>query len=235
MRIIAWNIAHQTREVELSPLLLPAIERLTPDVFSLNEYVHGNSRVQFAEGLKGLGFAHITVSKRVDTNNQVLIASRTPLEIGDIEPPSMGDGVSESNFLHVRLPTSGIEVAAIRVPAYESRTVLRDYWGKLAEIVRRTATRRILYVGDLNADPDDSTYVGAAHLAALKQEGWSIPRPSGPWSFLSGSRIDHVIASPALPIPTAVYVSDIDGVALVSQDRATRVSDHAALVVDLAL
>ena len=62
-----------------------------------------------------------------------------------------------------------------------------------------------------------------------------MPQPVGEWSFYRGSRIDHVLASSSLPMPSATYVTAIAGVDLASANTSTRVSDHAALVVDLEI
>lgn len=68
-------------------------------------------------------------------------------------------------------------------------------------------------------------------MTALRADGWNIPTPSGPWSYISGSRIDHAIASPGIAMKDTEYVAQIGDIELASQNKGTRISDHAALIV----
>jgi endonuclease/exonuclease/phosphatase family metal-dependent hydrolase len=63
--------------------------------------------------------------------------------------------------------------------------------------------RSIVWIGDLNGDPDSARSTGGKHLARLRDEVWQLPRATGPWSFYTGSRIDHVMASPRVQAVTA--------------------------------
>jgi endonuclease/exonuclease/phosphatase family metal-dependent hydrolase len=110
--------------------------------------------------------------------------------------------------------------------------VLRDYWDALVPIIRGAADRRIVFLGDLNADPEKPSQVGGQRLAQLRSEGWHIPTAVGAWSFKSGSRIDHALASAQLTMPSATYVAELDGLRLAGGEPGA-LSDHAALVVDL--
>jgi len=146
----------------------------------------------------------------------------------------MPGGAGESNFLHVHVPKVAIEVVGLRAPAYETQKELHEYWTQLSAIIRATSKRRIVWIGDLNANPDEPSYVGGKYLATLRQDGWSVPRASGPWSFIKGTRIDHVLASAAITITSAEYVSNISGVAVASDETKSRVSDHAAILATIA-
>ena len=69
-------------------------------------------------------------------------------------------------------------------------------------------------------------------------EGWLAPAVAGralELYFQDGknSRIDHALVSPRLGVMGARYVSEMGGVRLAGAE-ATAISDHAALVVDLA-
>jgi Endonuclease/Exonuclease/phosphatase family len=211
---------------------MEAIAKLSPDILVLNEYVHGLTRDPFVESLKTAGFVHVSVSNRIANNNQVLIASHYPFLSGGIFGPQTEDGGGESNFLHVVFAEFQLEVVGIRAPAYTKGAVLRDYWANLARLIRSTVSRRIIFVGDFNADPDVPSNPGAATLAALQAEGWHLSSPSGAWSFVSGTRIDHALSSPAAFPVRGAYVSRLEGIDLASLDKATRISDHAALVVE---
>lgn len=230
MRFVAWNVAHAARERNLHPGLLVAIASLKPDVLTLNEYVHGASRAEFVSGLTDVGLRHVLVSDPVPGHNQVLVAAREQLWLGDLTCPPVPDSHAASNFLHVRI--GDLEVVGLRAPAYEVRADLRKYWESLHPIIEATRDRRIVYLGDMNADPDRNSYIGTRYLRNLEASGWRIPRPTGDWSCWTKagrrSRIDHLVGSPTVPALTAIYAThgpagQIPGA----------VSDHAALVVEI--
>lgn len=232
-------MGHQTRECPINELFHRVVEHLNPEILTLNEYVHGSSREALVGSLSASGLANWDVSDRQGSNNQVLIASRHRFERGDPKGPETGDGGGPSNFLHVVFPGLNMEVVGIRVPFYTKKIHCDDYWSRLSSLIESTGHRRIIYLGDFNANPDQPypngylARLGASYLTRLCDVGWSIPRPTGEWSYVSGTCIDHVLASPQLPSPQATYVTAIDGVAIASNDRKNRVSDHAALLVFL--
>jgi hypothetical protein len=233
MKLVALNLNHKASLRAIKPRLVEAVAKLQPDVLTLNEYVHGETRAPLLEALANLGLEHVQVSTRLNGNNQVLVASRHRMDKGELAGPQTEDAGGASNFLHVILPHAELELVGVRAPAYETSVVLRDYWQKLIDIIRSAKHRRILFIGDLNADPDKSRGVGSPYLSLLREEGWCIPSPSGPWSYVSGSRIDHVVAAPGVSIGTAEYVCEVEGVTIASQTGGESITDHAALVVTL--
>lgn len=232
MRIVSWNVAHQTKRRRIPEGMLPAIAALAPDVLALNEYVDGPTRTSFVRGVVDLGLRHSVVPTRIGTNNQILIATKEAFEPGDLVGPDMPDGGGQANFCHVRFPATGLEVVGLRAPAYQDRRDLALYWERLLPIVRSVADRPILFIGDLNVDPDGKRVSpGKSGLTALRAEGWAVPVPEGPHSFKSGSRIDHAIVAPALRVAKAMYLPEHGGVVYCGGTGA--LSDHAPLVVDL--
>ena len=209
---------------------------LQPDVLSLNEYVHGDSRVELLTELTSAGLRHVLISNRLNGNNQVLVASRFPLAAGELQGPQSRDQGGESNFLHVRVPSHDLEFVGLRAPAYSSED-LRVYWDGLMEIMRGCAKRRIVFMGDFNADPDQQRRSTGKHLRSLREEGWHIPSPAGEWSYIStraaGTRIDHIVTSQHLRVERAEYVSKIESLELASPNKMARVSDQAPLVAQL--
>jgi endonuclease/exonuclease/phosphatase family metal-dependent hydrolase len=237
MRLISWNLAHQCREDPIPPAFLEAVALLSPDVLSLNEYVHGDTRASFAENLNALGLRYLSVSQRLNGNNQVLVASRYPMTLGDLRGPPTSNMAGESNFLHVCFPTQGLEFVGLRAPSY-SGAAQSDYWQALAGVIRGAAHRRIVFMGDLNTDPDRKRHRPARHLREFAMEGWSVPSPAGEWSFISksgiGTRIDHAIAAPALTLSEASYITCIGSLTLAAPNRTGAVSDHAPLLLRLS-
>ena len=55
MRIVSWNLAHQTHERPIHRNFLEAVKLLSPDVLVLNEYVHGGSRTEIMARLHEIG------------------------------------------------------------------------------------------------------------------------------------------------------------------------------------
>ena len=186
-------------------------------------------------GLQKLGLVTVHVSSRILGENQVLIASRPSCVIGDVSEPTTTPAATV-NFLHVVLPD--IEIVGMRAPAYSRRTELDDYWQKMETLITRTATQRIVFIGDMNCNPERVGFPGGRVLKGLREAGWHVPSPGGDWSYISKNgettaRIDHVIASPALTIVSANYIRRINDVILAGQTSDHAISDHAALVVDV--
>ncbi|MBX9929415.1 MAG: endonuclease/exonuclease/phosphatase family protein [Gemmatimonadaceae bacterium] len=234
MRIVAWNLGHRTKEQAIKKPLLGVLEYLGADVVSFNEYVHGESRESLAVGLGVLGYRHIVVSERSGTQNQVLIASRAPIAEGALRGPALNES-SRSNFLHVTCRQLGVEVVGVRAPAYESARDKAAYWAELARLIDSTRSRPMIFIGDLNTDPDGKR-ASSEVLRELERLGWQIPRPGGEYSWRNTkgtrTRIDHVLLAPSFTFAQATYLTQFGGSEIVGSGRRF-VSDHAALVVDV--
>ena len=232
MRIIAWNLGHQTQERAIKPVFDRTVDALRPDVLVLNEYVDGASRTPLKAALVRRGLRHVQCSTRVGHHNQVLIASRYEFAVCGLPP--LSDSMALSNLLHVRLVAEGVELVGLRTPAYERATDCIRFWNELSQFIRSTQARHILYIGDLNADPNNGRKTGGKALASLRQDGWQIPEPVGEWSYRSsraGSRIDHAVVSPSLRVESAIYWAEIDGFRCAGAEK--HLYDHAPLSVDI--
>ncbi len=114
MRIVSWNLGHQTQPRAIKPGFGEVIASLRPDVLFLNEYVHDDKlRAPMLAELSAVGLSHWRVSERLSRpseklgeqpkgNNQVLAAARAPLRVGDLRGPATHDRGGETNFLHVQ-------------------------------------------------------------------------------------------------------------------------------------
>ncbi|MCE3269690.1 MAG: hypothetical protein K0S57_87 [Ramlibacter sp.] len=232
LRVLAWNVGHQTREAPIPDGLLQLLQEAKPDVLVLNECVDGRSRDALRAGILQLGLLHVLTSHRLGKHNQVLIASNRPISSGELTGPRVDGGAGESNFLHVRLD-GGTELVGVRAPTYEGAQ-LRDYWAQLTDQIRSTKGRAVAWIGDFNADPDNVRSPGGKHLARLEGEGWRIPRAAGAWSFYRGSRIDHALLAPRLRHLDAQYLARVgEEVVIGDLGSPANVSDHAALLVEL--
>ena len=145
MRIVSWNLGHQTEPRAIKPGFGEVIASLRPDVLLLNEYVHDDKlRAPMLAKLKAMGLAHWRVSKHLSRpsekpgeqpkrNNQVFAAARVPLRVGDLLGPATPDRGGETNFLHVQPEGVSFEIVGIRVPAYAGAT-LKAYWDAFATL-----------------------------------------------------------------------------------------------------
>jgi hypothetical protein len=233
VRVMAWNLGHQTRSVPIHPGFMGVVEGVAPDVLVLNEFVD-EDRADLRRDLRSIGLNHISSSRRHGRHNQVLVASRHAFSAGTLSGPSIAGGAGESNFLHASFDI-GLEVVGLRAPTYvgAQRT---EYWSRLSASIRTTKELPIVWIGDLNADPLNKRSFGGRYLAELASQGWEIPRADGQWSFYRGSRIDHALMPQCLHCISARYLTNSAGVEFVGalDGYGRYVSDHAALVLDLA-
>lgn len=155
---------------------------------------------------------------------------------GDLDAPGINDA-ARANFLHVSLPNLGIELVGVRAPAYETASEKRDYWAALSAIVASRKDRPIIFMGDLNTNPDGKSPIDRT-LASIELSGWQVPRPPGPYSWRDSegkhSRIDYAICAPAFGYATASYLTHFNGKEIVGSGRHV-VSDHPALVLDIPI
>jgi len=237
MRIVAWNLGHQTKERPIRAGFVEVIAQLEPDILTLNEYVHGSSRITLLLSLAEIGLSHTLISTRIGSHNQVLVASRTRIIPGKLKAPTVSLA-DNSNFLHVRVSDENLDVVGMRVPAYKENEKKEAYWQQFRQIAATAIKQRIIFIGDLNANPARSNYVGARYLNQLVADGWKLPSPEGNWSFISktgaNSRIDHALVSPLLGVTAARYAREIGSTKLAGPDGAA-FSDHAVLVLDVQI
>lgn len=235
IRLLAWNLGHRTREVAIPAGFFRAVELIGPDVLVLNEFKDGETRSELRDRLGAAGLGYVLVSCGKEGHNQVLVASRTPIEMGDLGPPGAPDDHAFTNFLHVRHLTTGLEFVGMRAPAYPKISETAAYWRAMEPILRGASSRRVVFAGDFNVDPLRGGPAVYSLFSSLLARGWQLPQAAGAWSYVSGTRIDHVFASPSVGVTRCEYVREIGGVTLASPSREQCVSDHAAVVAEISL
>jgi hypothetical protein len=238
MKILSWNLNHRIQMKKIPDDVLSIIEALSPDIITLNEYVDGDEREHFKNGLNEIGFSHVSVSNKCKRQNQVLIASKVGHEDGDLRPP-LYDEASISNFLHVIVPAHAIEVVGLRAPAYKKSKELKIYWSDLRDIFYCVATRTIVFIGDLNCDPNFNNTPGAKSLNTLCEQGWKLPIPSEPWSYISyngqrHSKLDYALGSPAINGMSSKYISEVNSFIVAGSKDQNPLSDHAILLTEIS-
>ena len=239
MKIAAWNLNHRIIEKKIPPEALRFFDAFSADLIVLNEFVDGESRASFRDELKKMGYDHQFVSEKRVKQNQVFIASKLPISLGDLKPPQQDDAAI-TNFLHITINGIDIEVVGIRAPAYNMARERKSYWQELASIIQSAANRRIVFLGDVNYDPFRKVAPSVTELRFDMAPAFTIPNPKGEWSYISlnekaRTRIDHAIVSDGLKVSNAEYLSTYNGITLAGGRRSSAVTDHAVLALNLAV
>jgi endonuclease/exonuclease/phosphatase family metal-dependent hydrolase len=237
MHFATWNVAHQTRRHRKLPEQIgQALGSLGADVLVLTEYVANDSHVPFLQALAKANLPHVTTSTYVQAQNQVLIASRYPMQPGTLTGPMDNTPPTRSNWLHVHIPKAGADVIGMRVPMFKVGKDRQRYWDWFERTVPTLTSVPTVLLGDFNADPARTRACGGAHLVRLESRGWKVVTPSSGWAFQGKtghtSRIDHGIVSPGCVTSNAEYVVSCNGQALAGAPKRGY-SDHALLKFDV--
>ena len=237
MKIAAWNLNHRTIKKPIPETAIDVIRSLAADVLVLTEYVDGDDRIAFKQALRDMGLRYVSVSEKRLKHNQVLVASRFQHHEGGLTHPT--ESHAATNFHPITIPEFNLVIVGIRAPAYKTSAGVKAYWDELTVILGSRSDKKLILVGDVNGDPDAPRSVGGKYMRALRKQGWSIPSPTGEWSFISSdglrkSRVDHLLASPSLSVSPAVYEAIVNGIATAGLKGAKPISDHAILCCEIS-
>jgi endonuclease/exonuclease/phosphatase family metal-dependent hydrolase len=240
MRLMTWNLNHRAKAKAIPTNLSDIIASLEPDLVVLTEYVHGDSRQPFLTQLYDRGLRYSRVSRVTPPReNHVLIASRTPLELGSIEAPAIAPSVP-SNALHVILPHEGIEILGLRVPDYSKQPAIkRACWDWIIETTRTIKDRPLVVLGDFNTDTRYGRMSCGDCIETLIGDGWQFASPADGASYWtlkdrSPCRIDHAFVSGHFVVKGSSYVTESGGRSFVGIGPDA-LSDHAILSIDIEL
>lgn len=238
MHIISWNLNHRTIEKPIRSEMIEFFRQFRPDALILNEYVDGPTRDNFKSELLALGYEFQLLSPSIGKNNQIFIASKLRITIGDLSAPPL-DEASITNFLHVKFNDCGLEIVGFRAPAYSLGLEKKNYWKSIAEVVKQSSNRKIIFIGDINYDPFPGVSALASSIKFGLEGNFYIPNPKGEWSFISldgknRTRIDHAIISELLSVREVEYLSVYANISLAGDKNSNAITDHAvlSLIVD---
>lgn len=236
IRVATWNVGHRITRKPIPPAMGEALIALEADVVFLNEFVDGApDRDRLREQLRAAGYNYFAISEAPPRHNQVFVASRFPIEVGDIDAPTEPDSHAETNFLHIRFPDSDIELIGLRAPAYKSAAERRDYWSDLTSTLQIYRNRALVVAGDLNLDPFKRVSGARDSVEFPDAEMYCAVRPEGSWSFVSlhdaskNSRIDHVLHGEKVILSDVRYYYQAGGIELAGPDSPHK-GDHAVLM-----
>jgi endonuclease/exonuclease/phosphatase family metal-dependent hydrolase len=232
LSVFSWNVNNRVGRVPFRAEAADAAMDVGADVLVFIEFFAGAHLDDFQIRLRDGGWVHQALSQKVAIKaNQILVASRIPIETRDL-PPTATDEHLMSNSLWVRVDAA-LELFCSRVPTYtgEQRSVAWDWIARVAGNVRES--RPALLIGDLNT----SLYSRAPvpQFKALMRS-WRRLQPLGSGSYYGTtgivSEIDHALVDGDLDA-AAWYVRSAGDFQLARSDFA--ISDHAGLFVQLSL
>lgn len=236
MRILTWNLNHRIREKPIPPDLSKAIASLSPDVIVLTEYVPGSSRKGFKEDLSAIGLGYMCESDYTPKQNHVLVASRYPVQKGNILAPAI-DEAFPSNVLHVSIPDKGFDLLGIRVPDYSKYPkIRRACWDWIISTASSVKQRPFILIGDFNTDPSYPKARCGDRIGRLINDGWQHSSSRADASYWTpkghGVCIDHSFVTQHFMIQNVRYIRE-EGEYIFAGKGNTALSDHAALIVDV--
>jgi len=215
LTVIAWNVDHQIYAREIPSALVEALIGTEADVIFLSEFVDSgdSDRKRLRNKLHEAGYTTQALAPAPNRYkgpksfyNRIFAASKLAFDIGDIAPPTT-DEFAISNFLHLRLRDSAIELIGLRVPLWDRAEAFKNalYREELTTTLRAGAQQRsIVVAGDWN------------RYKFKQLEGlYSAPEPEGPWSYMSprgsNSRLDFAAHTKGVRIGDARYVYEVAG------------------------
>ena len=219
-----------------------ALGALNPDVVILSEAypTDGTQRVLDLLAADGLVHQATADADNIRVASAVAIASRRPL--ADVHQPLAG--ANRQRVLEARV--DDLLIAGVYFPLGKPKVAFwRDEF--LPYAATRLETGAVL-IGDWNSgshhvDEDGATLNGAAEFEAMTTMGWTdawrslhpevreFTWYSRPW--WNGFRLDHAFVAPAL-LPRLLDARYAHGTRPDEAGGVVRVSDHSAIIVELA-
>ena len=239
MLIATWNLNNRVGKVKFRPEAVNAAIALNADVLVFNEFFPQEHEELFRSTLADAGWNNQLMSPDSgEIANRVLIAAKVPLEPMALEQPTF-DHQFSANLLCAFLPSHGISLIGVRVPAYSGVTapMLLRSWDWLEEAAKKLRNTPSVILGDLNCSTTATRSKGGEHFRRILGDGWHRAAPLGEASYFGhgGVRtaIDHIIGTNHCVFSDSAYIQESSGFALAGRPNA--ISDHAALVCRVSL
>jgi len=232
LRIVTLNIRHGGGSH--IDAIAAALVRHDADVLVLSEYHANDSGCLLRDRLRDAGYLHWADGCPPVGTNSVAVTSRTPFA-GTALP--LGESANRHRVVEVAV--DGFTLGAVYFPQKAAKvTFWREEFLPLAAV---QLTQPYVFIGDWNtgrhyADEAGATFFAAAEFVALSNTGWtdawrSLHPQERDYTWFStagnGFRLDHAFLSPSL----APRLADAR---LSHTERLERVTDHSALIVELA-
>lgn len=115
--------------------MIEAPGRLDAVAVLLNEYYDDGrqDRRRFRDQLAAIGYVLCDQSPAESRHNRIFVASQLPFTKGDIPPPQGPTSHATTNFLHVRLDSSYIELIELRGLDYKGAEKNQSWAGQRSQ------------------------------------------------------------------------------------------------------
>jgi len=236
LKLLSWNILQGGGKRAAG--IAAQIEKIQPDIVTLQEFRHGKAAPVIFDALNNLSLKHQYSVAAPTAKNTVMLAANRPFET----KPWATD-LDERLCVHASFDlnadsTIALDVFTGHLPQKRAQVPYLDTLGKLNANDYDAA----LIIGDLNCgipfeDSETKSFVNTHMFQHLLRNGWTDtwrqrnPR-SKEFTWISsrgnGYRYDHCLANTKAN-------SLIKKVNYIQSVREERLSDHAAMLVELAL
>ena len=235
MKIAAWNLNNRVGRVPFRPEAAEAVIGLDADVYVFNEYYPQSSEIAFRRTLAEAGWQQQALS--TDTGekaNRVLIVSRTQLTPLALKLPDF-DRQLPANLLGVHIPDFGVSVLGLRLPWYETTSLVTRAWDWVEIAAAGLLSEPSIIIGDFNASLNSKASLGGDHFRRIIESGWQRAAPPTGFSYFGNggkrSEIDHLLSTSHCHISNPHYVTQQDQHCFAG--AAGSISDHAVLVASV--
>ena len=234
MKILSWNILHGGGQRVHS--ILEAINQEKPDIVTLQEFRHSNSKAQLLEGLKQMGLDEQFAPETHSTcENSLIIASGFSFQ-AQVFPKNT---LPPARAIRAFFPDVGeLNLIAAHLPQKKKQP---PYLHALIDLEPSFLSENSLIIGDLNTgipfeDSETKSFEHTFLFQQLLRDGWvdawrARHKNKREYTWIStkhhnGFRYDHALASPPLnkKIKQVSYNHDV---------RLKGYSDHSMLLLDI--
>lgn len=190
MRIATWNLNNRVGRMPFRPEAAEAAVALDADIVVFTEFYPQGHESKFRATLAAAGWSEQLMSTPTDAvANRVLIASKVTMEPSPLALPAF-DAQFPANVCAVLLPTIGLTVVGVRVPAYSGpeQPLLTSAWDWIKAAAFSLKGTHAVILGDLNVSTDSSASRGGAHFRRILSDGWRRAAPPGGATFFRPQR-----------------------------------------------
>lgn len=248
MRIVSWNIRAGGGK-RVSGILAQLLE-WRPDVIGLAEFRGTGASQWLAAELAATGYRNqlTSIDAKLPVKNALLLASKAPLQA--IAAPKMPK--NRDRWLLARIATQpGLSLGMMHIPNHTAPALKYPFMAALLKMVDAWKLGPGLLLGDSNCsnrDLDEENPLGPRFhrehdwIVGMGKRGWTdafrhLHGNRREYSWYShrnnGFRLDQAFCSPQL-VPAIIDFQHNWGLNLEQPDRRDGLSDHAAMIIDLA-
>ena len=239
MIIATWNLNNRVGKVRFRPESVQAAIAIGADLIVFTEFYPRQYEGQFRSALVQAGWPFQMMScEPTEVANRILIASRFPLSLQNIVLPDF-DQQFPSNLLGVTLPTVGLSVLGVRVPAYTGDTapLLFKAWEWIEDTAAYLKHNPTVILGDLNVSTTSGRSRAGDHFRRIIADGWKRAEPIDGSTFFSNrgheTEIDHILASSHCTISNPVVIKQVSCFSIAGGSNS--ISDHAILMCNIEI